>query len=128
MKRCSLSASIWRSAAARGGMAVAALSALFLVGLLSPGATEGNSAFNVDGTVAKIQITYEGACVPGNLDTAITLAPIATSSPKTIKVTGPVGGCFGTDALPGTVLIGNELFRYRNFYTKTMSTIDAGVT
>ena len=56
------SAGVIRRAAARLALAVAALSALFLVGLLVPGTTEGVGEFNVNGRVTKIRADYTEPC------------------------------------------------------------------
>ncbi len=144
MKRdTALSAGALRSAAVRGALALATISALFLTGLLAPGATEGTGPFNVNGRVSKLLISYEGGCQPGaaisgvpqpgrlaaklSSTTAIGGGTTVTINlvQQNLSTVGDVYGCVGTAAFPFTLLVESELFSAANVNTVTTDWLSA---
>ena len=127
-----------RQIALRGALVAAAVGALFLAGLLSPGATQGNQNFSAAG-VFRLAIFYRAVCLPGELDASsgITAAEtISGTSQKIISLVngGDVFGCLGTDDNPGsniedgptTVVIDQELFDAANIAAELTADITAG--
>ena len=131
-------AGLWSGTGTRIVLAVAVLSALLLAGLLVPGTTRGNSAFDTSG-VSTLRIDYHGVCTPGVLKSGsnITASEViedtgGTTGIKVIELDpGDIFGCIGGDDDPdspnedgpGTVLIDSELFDYANIAVETVGTI-----
>lgn len=111
-----------RSLGSRLTASVLVLAALGLALVLARGETESTGPYIVP-TEAKIQISYDGACGPVKLNTAILDSDSVTpGQPKPIDVgsgSGAIAGCIGTQTDPGTVKIDDELFDYQNLSTYT---------
>ena len=135
-------ASPLRAAVAVSALAVAAVTALFLAGLLSPGASADTGSFSVNNMVTRIRTDYREPCAPGTLvtdselnsDISTGLSPSRTN-PKLIKVSGNVSGCLATQAAPGYLLMDDparplaeeELFGYSTIAAKTSIALTAGL-
>ena len=124
-----------RTAVVVSALAATAVTALFLAGVLSPGASAETGSFSVNGKVTKIRIDYSEPCGPVRLGTSIGTGPVGAEQPvislvhPTATATpGDVAGCLATGASPGFLRIDDELFGYSSIAAKTGTDIPDGFT
>ncbi len=107
----------------RGGV-LAALGAAFLAfSLFSTGDSIASGSLN--GRITKLQISFDGPCNPGNIDSNSPSVPPSGSlgSGLVIKTTSTVFGCMAAECSPENLLIGSELFTYSSISAETLSAI-----